>query len=637
MNPIEPLPHRPPEAGRPAPDRPGTATRNGVLPVVVALALLAGAAAVVVSCARQSGARADSREIRLTADDVFKGKVRFAPDGKTLAFAQRGGEGIIGVCVMPVAGGQVERISPDTLGLVPLRWTRDGQGIFCVSLDGRSLYRLGLDRSVRFVEASGSMSRFADVTADGSDRLLLTFNQDNYDLTVRRAGEEPRMLGATPEWEQDAVFGPGPDQVTAISAPTFQSTLTAISLRSLNGPRIKTLALPEGHKFGPTWSPDGRMLAYVASTDGQLDVWCYDAATGRATPAIQDPQDATSPSWSPDGEWLAFARAVRSSHVFSGEPGSPDRRQLTEGPANDFEPVASPDGQWIVFQRRSPPGTRGGDVPSLCVMPAAGGKVTQIDLKGLTLPGKGAEVAWSWDSESIAFCAREATTSLDVYRIRRDGTALRRVTVEPGDEIDPRWSPDGRHIAYTRIGGGETQVAVVPSNGGVSRVLSDEGVVSEGAAWKPDGKEVAYLSVRREGGYDLWVAPASGDGPKRLVLSHTILPWPMRWSEDGRRILLTRGSGSDWYLTEFDPSTGKDRRIGTEVMLSSGLGMYVKFLPEGEPYRRLLCPAGAIMADGEQKGDLYMVRAGDLLKSRLISTGGQGLLWFVRTGWVAAF
>jgi hypothetical protein len=65
--------------------------------------------------------------------------------------------------------------------------------------------------------------------------------------------------------------------------------------------------------------------------------------------------------------------------------------------------------------------------------------------------------------------------------------------------------------------------------------------------------------------------------------------------------------------------------------------MYVKFLPEGQPYRRLLCPAGAIMADGEQKGDLYMVRAGDLLKSRLISTGGQGLLWFVRTGWVAAF
>jgi TolB protein len=605
----------------------------------LALLVIAGAGALAAGCARQSGARADAREVRLTRDEAYKGRPLFSPDGKSVAFAQRlgTGDGILGVHVMPVGGGAAERISPDTLGLTPLRWASDGKGIFCVNLERKRLYRLGLDRSVRFVEAAEPLSRFADVTGDGASYLLIAFHKDNYDVMLRRAGRPAELLAATPDWEQDAVFGPGPDQATTLSTPTFQSSQSTITLRSLSTGDAKPLPLPEGQKYAPAWSPDGRTLAYAVSSNGQLDVWLYDATTARATPAIQDPQDAGGPAWSADGKWLAFARATRSSRLFVGEPGDPGRRQLTHGPANDYGPFPSPDGRWIAFQRRSPPGTAGADTPALCVMPAAGGDVVQLDLGGLSLPGKGSELAWSWDSEHIAFSAREATTSLDVHRIRRDGTGLLRVTIEAGDEIDPRWSPDGRRIAYTRVGGGETRVAVVPSTGGASRVISDEGVVSEGSAWSPDGRELAYLSLRREGAYDLWVIPAALDRPKRLVLSHTTLPWPHRWSEDGRHIILMRGQGADWYATEFDPASGEERRIATETMLPSGLGSYLKFLPDGEAHRRLLCPAGAVMADGEQKVDLYMVRAGGLLKSRLISSEGRGLHWFARTGWVASF
>src|SRR5262249_34011319 len=166
--------------------------------------------------------------------------------------------------------------------------------------------------------------------------------------------------------------------------------------------------------------------------------------------------------------------------------------------------------------RRAAPGTEGGDRPSLCVMPTSGGDVTTLDLKGLFLPARGSEFAWSWDSENIAFSAREPSTGLDIYRIRRDGTGLLRVTVDTGDEIGPKWSPDGHRISYTRVGGGETQVAVVPSNGGVARVITDSRVVSEGGAWSPDGKDLAYLSARADGGYDLWIAPTSASGTKRL-------------------------------------------------------------------------------------------------------------------------
>ena len=121
----------------------------------IALLLAAATCALVAGCARQSGARADSREIRLTHDGFYKSSPRFSPDGKTIAFARRpeDGRAIFGVYVMPVTGGAAERISPDTLGASPLRWASDGQSIFCVSVDGRHLYRVGLDRSVRDLKA----------------------------------------------------------------------------------------------------------------------------------------------------------------------------------------------------------------------------------------------------------------------------------------------------------------------------------------------------------------------------------------------------------------------------------------------------------------------------------------------------
>lgn len=620
-------------------DRPVDQSRESAARAIAALLLLAAGAALVAGCGGQSGARADAREIRLTQDGVFSGSPRFSPDGKTIAFFRRTTEGqaMYGTFLMPASGGPAQRISPDTLGLIPVRWTADGKAVLCVAPDGRSLYRIGIDRSVRFLGAAAPLSRFADVSDDGDTRLAVMFNQDNYDVMARWSGGEVETLLATPDWELGAVLGPGPKQVTVVAMPTYMSPLTTISVRTRHATGAKPLPLPEGFKHSPFWSPDGRTLAYVASSNGQLDLWLYDATTARAAPAIQDPQDCSSPAWSPDGEWLAFSRSVRTSHLFLGEPGDPNRRQLTHGPANDYEPTVSPDGRWIAFQRKSAPGTPGADVPSLCVMPASGGEVKPLDLKGLSLPTKGAEIAWSKDGEHIAFSAREASTNLDVYRIRRDGTGLLRVTVDAEDEIDPRWSPDGRRIAYTRVGGGETQVVVVPSNGGVSQVLSDQGVVSEYAAWSPDGKGLAYLALRQDGGHDVWITPSSAPGRKRLALSHAILAYPWHWTPDGRHLILMRGKSPEWYVTELDLATGTERRIATEAKAPSGLGVYLKFEPAGEPYRSLLCPAGMVMTDGEQTGDLFKVRTDDLMKARkMISTGGS-TLWFARAGWVASF
>lgn len=613
---------------------PGSAHRRLVVALAVGLLLLA-ATALVTGCTRQSGARADSRETRLTHDGAPKSALRFSPDGQLLAFGQRVGaeEGMFAVFVMPTSGGTPKRISPDSLGVFPLRWAEDGRSLFCLAFDGKTLYRVGLDQSVELVRRADPLTRIVDVTPDGASELALMFNRDNYDLGLRRAGGITEVLVPTPQWEEGASFGPGPDHATVVSASSFQAPLSTIAIRPLAGGEDKPLPLPEGRKGDPQWSPDGQRMAYVASGEGQLDVWLYDPATARAIPAVQDPQDTGCPSWSPDGEWLAFCRISRSSHLFLGEPGAADRRQLTSGPATDVAPTVSPDGRWVAFLRRPAAGSEGADAPRLCVMPAGGGEVHELPLTGLTIPTKGSEISWAWDSQDIVFSAREASTGLDVYRVRRDGTQLARITVEPGDEIDPRFSPDGRLLSYTRVGGGRTQVAVLPSNGGVSRTLSPEGRVSEGTAWSPDSRSLVYCSILGDGSFELWQTPVSGPGEPRRVLADPVLAWPMFWARDGGHLILLRGKGADWWLSELALETGVERRIGRMGLLPSTYSMHAELLPEGEKYRSLFYPGGVILADGEQTGDLYMVRTRDLLENRQISAGGQSFLWFARTSW----
>lgn len=601
---------------------------------VAGLALLA-AAAGTTGCVRKSGARPEVREQRITQDGAVKNMLRFSPDGRTIAYAQRQADGkaLFGVIVRPVSGGEARWISPDTLGLMPLRWSADGSAIYCMDTEGRNLYRLGLDRKLESLGNAGSLARFADVSPDGQTRLVLLFRKDNRDVDVLGPNGPAGKLAATPEWEQGAVLGPGPGQVTVASQSSFESPQAAISIRTLGEPGSKELPLPEGRKYQPVWSPDDRRLAYVVSTNGQLDVWLYDSGTATAAPAVQDAQDEACPQWSPDGEWLAFCRSVKTSRLFAGERDAPDRRQLTQGPANDYDPKASPDGKWIAFMRRSAPGTEGADRVALMVMPVGGGPATELDLGGRTLPMKGSEIVWSNDSQQLAFSAREGSGGLDVYRIRRDGTGLLRVTVDPGDEIDPRWSPDGRQISYTRVGGGKTLVAVLPANGGVARVISGENDLSEGNAWSPDGSQLVYMTYRPNGGFELWRTTAAAPGRRRLVLSSKELTWPLRWTPDGTQVLLVRGSGQTWYFTALDLASGKEQRIGVETLLPGSTAMTVKMLPEGEGYRKMLFPAGMLSAEGEESADFYMIRARDLGAARPLSSGDMGFSWIARASW----
>jgi Tol biopolymer transport system component len=595
--------------------------------IIIAAALLGVLVLLqLAGCAGRSGAQAETREIRLTRDEVAKHAIRFSPDGRLVAYTARpsGEKQTWGIFVIPREGGQPRRISPDTVGVFGLTWTADGKGLYARGTDGDKIYYVSLDGSLKPLASAGPLTRLASISPDGKTELLLRFNGDNRDLGLRESGGKFKFLAATPAWEEDAVFGPGRGEITVVAVPSYQAPVSTISVWSPQTGKFTPLPLPEGLNSQPTWSPDGRYLVYVSYLSSQYDLWIYDPRTARAAPLTSEPTDVGCPAWSPDGEWLAFCRSDRTSHLFLGDPRKAVPRQLTQGLGRDFSPMVSPDGKWVAFLRRSAGGSGGQSGPTLCVMPASGGPVAELDLGGAQVTGKGDAMCWSRDGRRIAFQGVSGSGKTDIYEIDRDGSGLARVTVEPGEEVAPMWSPDGRYISYTQAGGGRLQVAVIPAHGGLARVVSHEKAPSEGGAWAPDSDRLAYLAYGSDGIFEIWITSLTHPETRKKLLADKLMAWPAFWSRDGKEILLARGSGSEWYYTAYSLEKGQETRVGRVVMLPSGNGEVVDLEAQGEKYRDLFYPGGThVYADGKDNTDVYLVRARELLESRLLAARGE--------------
>lgn len=124
----------------------------------------------------------------------------------------------------------------------------------------------------------------------------------------------------------------------------------------------------------------------------------------------------------------------------------------------------------------------------------SGGSPAQINVRPLTsLEGEEQSPAFSPDGQRVAFSwRRQSESNAQIYVRALHSDELYALTAGDGDDRFPAWSPDGTEIAFERLSGSDCELMVISTLGGTERRLAPCHPESEGIAWSPDGRWLAF-------------------------------------------------------------------------------------------------------------------------------------------------
>ena len=274
-------------------------------------------------------------------------------------------------------------------------------------------------------------------------------------------------------------------------------------------------------------------IAFVSQRDENAEIYVMNADGGNLRNLTNNPKSDYAPSWSPDGKQIAFVsnrdghvhakRGWSTSEIYVMDADGGNPQNLTNSPFHDSRPSWSPDGTRIAFQSN-----RDWDNPhniEIYVMDANGG-----DPQNLTNnPNYDRDPSWSPDGKRIVFSTvrdghfkgASGLTS-EIYVMDTDGGNQQRLTENRKNDRDPSWSPDGKRIAFAsdRKGDWENfEIYVMDIDGGNQQRLTENRETDAWPSWSPDGKRIAFYS-RRDGNPEIYVMDADGGNPQNLT-DHT--------------------------------------------------------------------------------------------------------------------
>jgi tricorn protease len=154
-------------------------------------------------------------------------------------------------------------------------------------------------------------------------------------------------------------------------------------------------------------------------------------------------------------------------------------------------------------------------------------------IRGVTRP------SLSPDGKTLCF-----TYLGDLWTVPTSGGTATRLTVHEALDTGSRWSPDGRWIAFTSLRTGNSDVFIVPAEGGSARQVTFWGGADGVSDWSPDGSKLLFLSARDTENFALYSIDLHTRAIKRMTSDVEALSYG-NWSQDGKTLAYTRG-GQPW-------------------------------------------------------------------------------------------
>jgi serine/threonine protein kinase/Tol biopolymer transport system component len=419
----------------------------------------------------------------------------------------------------------------------------------------------------------------------------------------------PRLVSLTalPGVETVPTFSPDGKQV-AFGWAGEKNENADIYVKIVGDSQLHRLTTDPARDMAPAWSPDGRQIAFlrVAPSRPPSGSIHLVSALGGPDRKLGDWQAPAGPlSWAPDGRALATPRAAFADETAPGAFGiflvpvdGAEARLLTQAPPDgrDIAPAFSPDGRHLAYASCS---TRIATPCDVFVVDLGPGLEPRWPSRRLTRQAHYSieRIAWMPDGRSLVYGAELGPETFYLYRVGADGgeaperlelpgvgarfpaiagerLAFTRwlfdqdiVRFAPGQPPDvfsgssyldgpARFSPDGRRVAFESMRSGERmEIWLADARGQDSQQLTHEPGRSQGSpAWSPDGRRIAFDSLGEDGRWNIWTIDVDGGTARRLTWDPGDEHVPA-WSRDGRWVYFgARGDGREgiWRI----PSTG---------------------------------------------------------------------------------
>ncbi len=488
---------------------------QGLRIAAVALALALGLALVWYARTFEPGNRAEAPSLSVVPLTSFEGDKDFgvlSPDGNRFAFSWNGDE--------ERRGGKLERnIYTKTIGQdepVRLTFAPQDERLPVWSPDGRYI---AFCRVLTLQPEPGRYAIYVVPAAGGKER---------------KVGEGGMGVSWSPDGRTLAIAG-------------SSSKSGGLVLLSLETGVRRQLTTPHPYLDNlPVFSPDGRWIAFTRDFGfSAREIFIVPASGGSARRLTFDREPTYGAAWTADGREIVFAsnRGIGGESLWrvSVAGGVPKRLSATlEG---GFYPSISRKGNSLVYTQAfqdtniyayDGPGFGGKSVPGRFGEPK--GLIMSSrrdDSVSISPRGQIAFVSKRTGNEEIWVCDRNGEHSVELTSFRGPGTGT------------PRWSPDGRWIAFDSLAAGNPNICIIAANGGNPHCLTSGPSGNFMPSWSPDGKWI-YFKSNRSGSDQIWKIPAAGGTPIEVTRGGATEAFA---APDGKLVYFTKRIwGSVWTV-----------------------------------------------------------------------------------------
>jgi dipeptidyl aminopeptidase/acylaminoacyl peptidase len=315
-----------------------------------------------------------------------------------------------------------------------------------------------------------------------------------------------------------------------------------------DGGRARQLTFGDKGESSPALSRDGNWVAFVSSRDGAANIYVLPMEGGEARKLTNISTGAADPVWSPDGKWIAFASDVYPECGADDACNKKTADRWSKGKLQAHMASSLLYRHWTEW--------KDGKRTHILLADAATGAIRDLTPGDFDSPtfqlGGPVPYDFSPDSSELAFASNHdrnpaSSTNSDLWLLPLSGKSVaRNITANnPAFDGSPKYSPDGRYIAYRvqKLPGYESdlfRLAVYDRSSGTSRTLADSYLNwVEDFQWAPDSRAL-YFSGPLEGDIPISRVDVAQGGVRRVLTDRAIAEFAI--SRDGGRIVYARSS-----------------------------------------------------------------------------------------------